>query len=168
MDTWLQESGWALPESIEFVRFLSRLVFAAVFGACIGLEREWQGMEAGLRTHMLVALGSALFVVIPLEAGGTTEDLSHVIKGITSGIGFIGAGAILKLAAEREIKGLTTAASIWLTAAVGVAAGGGQMWPALASVVMALIILAVLDKIEQRYVKPIVASKGKDRTSEEE
>src|SRR5690606_42058828 len=82
---------------------------------------------------------------------GNAADLAQVVKGVASGIGFIGAGAILKLAAEREIKGLTTAASIWLTAAVGLAAGAGQMRSALLSVLLSLFILAVLGRLERQF-----------------
>lgn len=85
------------------------------------------GKPAGLRTHMLVALGSALFVVASLEFGMSSSDLSRVIQGLATGIGFIEGGAIFKLNEEREITGLTTAAGIWLTAAVGVAVGDGAL-----------------------------------------
>ena len=151
METWWQATGWALPEGIELVRLVSRLASAAVLGSIVGIEREVHGMEAGLRTHMLVALGAALFVLVPIADNGSGAELAQVVKGVASGIGFIGAGAILKLAAEREIKGLTTAASIWLTAAVGLAAGAGQMWSALLSVLLSLFILAVLGRIERQF-----------------
>jgi putative Mg2+ transporter-C (MgtC) family protein len=86
-----------------------------------------------------------------LQHGGGDAELAAVVRGIAPGIGFIGAGAILKLAAEREIKGLTTAASIWLTAAVGMATGAGMMWPALISVLLSLFVLAVLGQWENRF-----------------
>jgi putative Mg2+ transporter-C (MgtC) family protein len=120
----------------------SRLLTAVVLGGVIGWEREIRGRAAGLRTHMLVALGSALFTLVPLESG--SQDLANIVKGVAAGIGFLGAGAILKLTAEREIKGLTTAGSIWLTAAMGVACGAGKMWIALASIVLSIVILAVV------------------------
>jgi putative Mg2+ transporter-C (MgtC) family protein len=154
METWWEATGWAQPEGLELVRLVSRLASAAVLGSIVGFEREMHGMEAGLRTHMLVALGAALFILIPVADDGSAAELAHVVKGVASGIGFIGAGAILKLAAEREIKGLTTAASIWLTAAVGLAAGAGQMWSALISVLLSLFILAVLGRFEERFSKP--------------
>ncbi|MFH0341706.1 MAG: MgtC/SapB family protein [Chromatiales bacterium] len=109
-----------------------------------------EGKAAGLRTHMLVAVGTALFVIAALEVGMSMRDLSRVIQGIAAGIGFIGAGAILKLAEERQIQGLTTAAGIWMTAAVGVAAGLGQVGLALLSAVLAWMILAVFGAIEHR------------------
>ena len=105
---------------------------------------ESRGQSAGLRTHMLVALGAALFVLVPLQVGISTADLSRVLQGVIAGIGFLGAGAIIKLNVEQEIRGLTTAASIWLTAAIGVAAGMGRMSTAILTTTFALFILAVL------------------------
>ena len=148
MEMWLEEAGWELPTAATLVRLFSRLLSAVLLGALVGLERERRGMAAGLRTHMMVALGAALFTLLPLEVGGTSADLAQVVKGIAAGVGFLGGGAILKLAAEREIKGLTTAASIWLTAAVGMASGAGKMWMALMSVVISLIILAALAPLD--------------------
>ena len=93
---------------------------------------------------MLVALGSELFILIPLQAGMRIEDLSRVLQGVTAGIGFLGAGAILKLRERNDIKGLTTAASVWLTAAIGVAAGMGRETTAVVSAVFAFVILSLL------------------------
>lgn len=151
METWYEATGWMLPENLELVRACSRLISAVVLGALVGIEREIHGMEAGLRTHILVALGAALFTYLPLQHGGGDAELAAVVRGIASGIGFIGAGAILKLAAEREIKGLTTAASVWLTAAVGMGTGAGMMWPALISVLLSLFVLAILGQWENRF-----------------
>jgi len=97
---------------------------------------------------MLVALGAALFVIVPQQAGMQIEDLSRVLQGIIAGIGFLGAGAIIKLSDKEQIKGLTTAASIWATAAIGIAAGMGREMTAILSTVLALVILAVLPRIE--------------------
>lgn len=121
-----------------------RLLVAVALGAMLGYERESVGASAGLRTHMLVSLGSALFVLIPLQAGMQVADLSRVLQGVTSGIGFIGAGAILKLKDENQITGLTTAAGVWLTSAVGIAAGMGREATAVLSAVLALVILSLL------------------------
>jgi putative Mg2+ transporter-C (MgtC) family protein len=135
-------------------RDLLRLAVAAVLGALLGLERQQEGKAAGLRTHMLVALGAALFVLLPLEAvdgppaGEALAALSRVVQGVVTGIGFLGAGTILKLSEQREIKGLTTAASIWLTAAVGLAVGIGWVWPAVLSTVLALVILFCMEYVE--------------------
>jgi putative Mg2+ transporter-C (MgtC) family protein len=152
MDLWLAEAGWEAPSGPTLVRIGSRLLSAVIFGALVGIERERRGMAAGLRTHMMVCLGAALFTIVPLEVGGFV-DLTQVVKGLAAGIGFLGGGAILKLAAEREIKGLTTAASIWLTAAVGMSAGAGKMWIALIAVVLSVVILALLSPLEA-YVSP--------------
>src|SRR5947209_11767128 len=114
----------------HFLRVLVRLALAVGLGGAIGFERERERKQPGMRTHMLVALGSALFVLVPLEAGGDMRDVTRVIQGIAAGIGFLGAGSILKLGGEQEIKGLTTAASVWLTASIGIAVGGGWLWPA--------------------------------------
>jgi len=133
-----------LPEWTEVTRVVGRLLLAALLGGLLGYERERGGKAAGLRTHMLVALGAALFTIAPLEAGMTLSDLSRVFQGIATGIGFIGAGTILKRTELQEIKGLTTAAGIWLTAAVGVAVGAGPLWIPIVGAVLALIILSVL------------------------
>lgn len=98
---------------------------------------------------MLVSLGCALFVIIPLELGVPLAEVSRVVQGVAAGIGFIGAGAILKLSEQQEIQGLTTAAGIWMTAAVGVTVGFGSLGIALLSVILAWIILAIIGRIEQ-------------------
>ena len=102
---------------------------------------------------MLVSLGAALCMIAALESGVSPDDASRVIRGIATGIGFIGAGAILKLSAEREITGLTTAAGVWMTAAVGVAAGLGRWGSAALGVALTWGILAVLFEIEVRLEK---------------
>jgi len=131
-----------LPDTAGVARLILRLLIAAVLGGILGFERERAGKDAGLRTHMLVALGSALFVFIPQQAGISTADLSRVIQGVATGIGFVGAGAILKLSEERRIEGLTTAANIWLTSAVGIGAGMGREGSAILGTLLALVVLA--------------------------
>jgi len=135
-----------LPDAAEFTRVLVRLMVAMVLGGLLGLERESRGTPAGLRTHMLVALGAALFVLVPLQGGMAIADMSRVLQGVIAGIGFLGAGAILK-ENNREIHGLTTAASIWLTAAIGIAAGMGREMTAILSTLFALVILALIRKL---------------------
>jgi putative Mg2+ transporter-C (MgtC) family protein len=103
-----------------------RLTVAALLGALLGWEREKRGKAAGLRTHMLVAVGSAAFVAVPQQAGYGPDGISRVVQGLVAGIGFLGAGCILKSEADGQVTGLTTAAGVWLTAAVGVAAGAGR------------------------------------------
>jgi len=133
-----------LPESAYVTRVTLRLAAAALLGGLIGAEREWVGKAAGLRTHMTVALGSAAFVLIAIEAAAEAGDVSRAIQGIAAGIGFIGAGAILKKKDDEDIQGLTTAATIWLTAAVGVAAGAGQIWLGAIAVFCAFVVLVVM------------------------
>ena len=141
---------FVLPDLAQVTRVSVRLGAAAILGGAIGYERERLGKAAGLRTHVTVALGAALFVIVIVEAGAASGDLSRVVQGIAAGIGFIGAGAILKRAEREEIHGLTTAAIVWLTAAVGVAAGAGQIAVAGLCVVIATVILIGLGKFDQR------------------
>lgn len=148
METILEELTGGLPDWGEFARVVFRLLAAMLIGAIVGLQRERAGKAAGLRTHMLVAMGSALFVLGSSAAEMSIEGLSRVVQGIATGIGFIGAGAILKRQDEREIEGLTTAAGIWMTAAAGVAAGFGRIGLALVSILLAWIVLAVIGRIE--------------------
>jgi putative Mg2+ transporter-C (MgtC) family protein len=132
----------------QIVRVLVRLAVAAILGGAIGFEREEERKKAGMRTHMLVSMGAALFTLSAIEARMATADVSRVMQGIVAGIGFLGAGTILKLSEQREVRGLTTAASIWLTAAVGMGVGAGLLWPSVISALLALIILFVIHRIE--------------------
>jgi putative Mg2+ transporter-C (MgtC) family protein len=136
-----------LPDTAQLVRVVVRVIVAAALGGLLGAERERAGKAAGLRTHMLVALGAALFVLFPAEAGMSLGDLSRVIQGVATGIGFIGAGTILKHVEHDQVHGLTTAASIWLTAAIGMAVGAGRLWLPIIGAVSAWIILSVLARI---------------------
>jgi putative Mg2+ transporter-C (MgtC) family protein len=133
-----------------------RLVVAAVLGAGIGVEREVHGHPAGMRTHLLVSLGSGLFTILSIhgfgELGGTAGqapvDPSRVAAQIVSGIGFLGAGAILK--DGFTIRGLTTAASLWATAAIGMAAGAGQWTLAVVGMLIVLVSLWPLNAVAER------------------
>lgn len=127
----------------SFVRVVLRLLIAALLGGLLGLQREQHGKEAGVRTHMLVALGSALFVLVPLQAGTGPQDLSRVIQGVIAGVGFLCAGTIIRVTGVDHIRGLTTAAGIWLTAAIGIAVGLGRETTAVLSTLLALGILAL-------------------------
>jgi putative Mg2+ transporter-C (MgtC) family protein len=133
-----------IPDATQVTRITLRLLVAAVLGGLLGYERERQGKSAGVRTHMLVAIGAALFVLTPQQAGASSEDLSRVLQGIVSGVGFLGAGAIFMGMKEVETRGLTTAAGIWVTAAVGMAAGMGRESTAVLSTFIALLILSVV------------------------
>lgn len=133
-----------VPDVSTITRITLRLVLAAVLGGILGYERERKGRSAGLRTHMLVAVGAALFVIGPTQAGMSIEDMSRVIQGIVQGIGFLGAGAIIVRTAQKEVEGLTTAANIWATAGIGVIVGLGLEATAVLSAAIILIILAAV------------------------
>jgi putative Mg2+ transporter-C (MgtC) family protein len=125
------------------------LFFALVIGTAIGLQRELTHKPAGLRTHMLVALGTALFLIAAEEYGMQGDSVAKIVQGVATGIGFLGGGAILKLTTEREIHGLTTAAGIWMTAAASAAAALGQVAVAMIGTVFGLVVLIVFHKIEK-------------------
>jgi putative Mg2+ transporter-C (MgtC) family protein len=133
-----------IPDATQVTRIVLRLLVAATLGGLLGYERERQGKSAGVRTHMLVAIGAALFVLIPQQAGASSTDLSRVLQGLIAGVGFLGAGAIIMGNREVETRGLTTAASVWVTAAIGVAAGMGRESTAVLSTLIALLILSVV------------------------
>ena len=139
-----------VPDIATITRITLRLTLAALLGGMLGYERELKERNAGVRTHMLVAVGAALFVIGPLQSGMEIADLSRVLQGIVQGIGFLGAGAIIVRTAERKIQGLTTAASIWATAGIGIAAGLGLEAMALLSTIIVLIILAVIPQVTRR------------------
>ena len=133
-----------IPDATQITRITLRLLVAAALGGLLGYERESQGKSAGVRTHMLVAIGAALFVLIPQQAGASSADLSRVLQGLIAGVGFLGAGAIILGTKQVETQGLTTAAGIWVTAAIGVAAGMGRESTAVLSTLVALFVLSVV------------------------
>jgi putative Mg2+ transporter-C (MgtC) family protein len=147
----LADDLFNVPDTRVIATVVIRLVTAALLGGLLGAEREALGKAAGLRTHMLVALGAALFVIAPAQAGlATAGDLGRIIQGVAAGIGFIGAGTILKLTDREEIIGLTTAASIWLTAAIGIAAAVSPLWVPVVGAACAWVVLSVLGSLEAR------------------
>src|SRR5438876_9532928 len=148
MEVLRKEFLGGIGDSEQLLRMLVRLLIASLFGGLLGFERQHEHKSAGIRTHMLVALESSLFTLGPAETG---MDVSRVIQGIAAGIGFLGAGTILKLSDVHEIKGLTTAACIWLTAAIGVAVGAGRIGLALLSVGLALFILYGVHRAEHWF-----------------
>lgn len=151
-----------VPDASAITRITVRLVIAAVLGGILGYERESKGRSAGLRTHMLVAVGAALFVLGPLQTGMNVGDLSRVLQGVVQGIGFLGAGAIMIRSAQREVEGLTTAASIWATAGIGVIAGLGLEVTALLSTAIVLIILAVIPLVLPDQTKADAGADDRD------
>ncbi|KPP83215.1 MAG: putative Mg2+ transporter-C (MgtC) family protein [Oceanicaulis sp. HLUCCA04] len=164
MPEWLNDAG---PPG-TMVESLMRLGLAAIAGALIGLEREGPHRHVGLRTNMLVALAACLFTLlafqIALSTGdddaGITADPVRVIEAVTAGVAFIAAGAIIR--AGGDIHGVTTAAALWLSGAVGVSFGAGAFGIGAAAVVLALIVLTVLVQVELHILK----SKQPDRSEE--
>jgi putative Mg2+ transporter-C (MgtC) family protein len=150
MNPILAELTASLPNAEETIRVVIRLLAALLAGGIIGLQREASGKAAGLRTHILVCVGTTLLVVAAVDAGMQQDAMSRVIQGLVTGIGFLGAGAILKVESSHQIKGLTTAAGIWMTAALGVAIGLGQLGTAAIGTVLAWFVLAVLIGIDRR------------------
>jgi putative Mg2+ transporter-C (MgtC) family protein len=148
MDWLVEEVIAGLPDASQMASLTVRLVIAMVLGAVIGLQRERTGKPAGLRTHILVCLGATLLIVAPSEFGMDSDGLSRVIQGLVTGIGFIGGGAILKLEEKREVEGLTTAAGIWMTAAIGLAVGLGRLGLAVISTMLTWITLSLLRQLE--------------------
>jgi putative Mg2+ transporter-C (MgtC) family protein len=149
-DVVVHELAAGIPSWEQWVRASVRIVFAGLLGAIVGLQREAWSKPAGLRTHMLVSMGCAVFVFAALESGASEEAISRVVQGIASGIGFIGAGAILKIPRERAVEGLTTAAGIWMTAAFGMAVGLGRLGSAITSAVLAFVVLEGIGWAERR------------------
>ena len=133
-----------IPDLSTMTRIILRLGLAAILGGILGYERELKARSAGVRTHMLVAVGAALFVVGPLQSGIPISDMSRVLQGIVQGIGFLGAGAIIVRTSQQQIQGLTTAANIWATAGIGVVAGLGLEATAVLATFIVLVILAVV------------------------
>ncbi len=139
-----------IPSAAHLVRIGIRLLVALIIGGMVGFQRELTHKPAGLRTHMLLSLGTALIVVGAQESAMSNSDLSRVVQGLVTGIGFLGGGAILKLTAEHEIHGLTTAAGLWMTTAASIAAGLGQLPLAIVGVSAGLVVLAAFARIEKR------------------
>ena len=135
------------------IDLIIRLIIATIFGGIVGWERQADKKPAGLRTHMLVSLGSALFTIVSFadfEAfRGLNIDPTRIAAGIVTGIGFLGAGAILQ--SKGEIKGLTTAASVWIVAAIGMTCGFGGFVLAGTASVITVIILYIMDIVERKF-----------------
>lgn len=134
---------------------VARLLLALFAGGLIGFEREMRRQTAGLRTHILICLGSTLLTLLSVwmaqtfGAANRGTDTTRIAAGIVSGIGFLGAGAIVKIG--NNMKGLTTAASIWGVSAIGMAIGGGMWIPAMAALALMLVTLAILEPVERHF-----------------
>jgi len=138
-------------------QILLRMLVATVIGTALGLNREIHGKPAGMRTHALVSLGAALITIISLEL--TTRDgqidggaVLRTIQGLMAGIGFLGGGVILRDDSHQSVHGLTTAASVWVVASLGIACGAGQWLTALTALTLTLIVLIFLGRIEKRCI----------------
>ncbi|MHC5610179.1 MAG: MgtC/SapB family protein [Nostoc sp.] len=141
----------------DWLNITLRLCFALLIGAIIGLERQIRHKPAGLRTHILVSLGSAIFTLIIIQTGElqfSHDALSRVIQGIAAGVGFLGAGEIVRQSSQQsqqlEIHGLTSAAAIWVSAALGIAAGCGLWELGLIGVLLTFLVLNVFRRLEKR------------------
>ena len=150
MEMLWQELTFGLGSGRQFALVLLRLIVAAVLGGLVGIQRQRARKPAGLRTHILVCLGSSVIIVACSAIGMNFDGQSRVIQGLLTGVGFIGAGSILKLSHEHEIKGLTTAAGVWMTAAIGIACGVGTIGIALIATVLTVIVLTLVKAIEDR------------------
>jgi putative Mg2+ transporter-C (MgtC) family protein len=155
MDNWWNVVGRTIASEFadvhdieQLTRVVLRLGLAALLGGLLGWQREVHGKAAGIRTHMLVSMGAALIVMVAQQAGGNAADLSRVLQGLIAGVGFLGAGTILKTDRNGEdvdqVKGLTTAAGIWLTAAIGAGAGIGKEVTAVLSTALAFGVLSLV------------------------
>jgi putative Mg2+ transporter-C (MgtC) family protein len=149
---------------MDWFQILIRLAAATFLGGVLGLDRELKSKPAGLRTHALVALGSALATLVTIQfLDGPNIDrgaITRTIQGIIAGVGFLGGGAILRARDRDEVTGLTTAASIWLVAALGIACGGGYWISSLVSVVLALLVLVLGRPLEVFVHKHFVAKRN--------
>lgn len=140
----------------DFINIIFRLCLALLIGAIIGIERQIRHKPAGLRTHILVSLGSAIFTIIPLmgTAQPTADALSRVIQGIAAGVGFLGAGEIVRESSQQthspEIHGLTSAAAVWVCAGLGIASGCGLWQLALVGAILTFAVLNIFKKLERR------------------
>jgi putative Mg2+ transporter-C (MgtC) family protein len=135
-----------LSNITQITKVTLRLITASILGGLLGYEREMKGKSAGLRTHMLVALGAALFIIVPQLAGASQIEVLRVLQGLIAGVGFLGAGAIVIGQQKENESGLTSAATVWITAAIGVTVGMGFEATAVLSTLITLIILALIPR----------------------
>ena len=154
----------SLTTELPFLEIVLRLSAATVIGCALGLNREIHGKPAGMRTHALVALGTALVTLTGMVLAGQdgefdSNSVSRVIQGVVAGIGFLGGGTILKSDTGEQISGLTTAASLWVVACLGIACGVGLWVMALVALGLALLVLTVGEKVE-RVLHRLIGTRG--------
>lgn len=151
MDVLWEELTFGLPDGRQFIQVIVRLTASVLIAGIVGYQREASGKAAGLRTHILVSIGSTVFVLGCIGAGMREDAISRVIQGIVTGIGFIGAGTILKR--ETSIHGLTTSAGLWTTCAIGVLIGLGELGIAIMAAIVTFLVLAVVGRFEQKVIE---------------
>jgi putative Mg2+ transporter-C (MgtC) family protein len=142
-----------------------KITMAAVLGALIGLERSRGGHPAGLRTNMLIAVSACLFTILSIESfplKGASQDTARVAAGIVAGVGFLGAGVLIRT--RSHVQGLTTAATIWLVAAVGMAVGVGAYFLAIFSILLSIFVLVVLAPVSKRLEEQAAEEKDSQAT----
>jgi putative Mg2+ transporter-C (MgtC) family protein len=143
----LTMSDWFGDRGPQYVEELVRLSVAGLCGAAVGWQRERHEKAAGLRTHMLLAIGSCLFTLVAIHV--QKDDITRVMQGIVTGAGFLGGGVIFREGAS--VKGLTTATGLWVMGAVGMAIGTGEYFIGILATVLTFLVLSVLQLVERRY-----------------
>jgi putative Mg2+ transporter-C (MgtC) family protein len=143
---------------------LSQVFLSALLGGLIGIEREWRGRDAGFRTNMLIAMGSCLFTILSIRGfpldGSTAQDSARVAAQIVSGVGFLGAGALFQT--RQHTKGMTTAATIWMVAAIGMTVGTGEYALAIFSSIVTLLVLRFLHPVSKFVARRKEGNNGRD------
>ncbi len=135
--------------NIQEIELFGRVLLAALLGALVGVQRESRGKAAGLRTNTLIAFGAAVFAVLSIRLVPQMQgDPSRLAAAVVTGIGFLGGGAILRN--QQDVVGLTTAATIWVNAGIGLCAGVGLYWTAVGTTALTLFVLEVLPHLENR------------------
>lgn len=163
MDIIWEELSAGFPDARQLIHVIIRLIASTIFGAVIGFQRESVGKPAGLKTHILTTVGTTVFVLGCSGYGMNSDGLSRVIQGIVTGIGFLGAGSILKLSEQRDIQGLTTAAGIWMASAIGVTVGLGGLGLALIATILTLVVLIVLGRMEITFENKDEGKSGNEK-----
>ena len=153
MELLWQELTTGFPDRTRLAIVVIRVIAAVLLGAVLGIERERTGKPAGFRTHILVCLGTALVVLACTEVKMSLDGLSRVVQGIVTGIGFVGAGSILKLSEQQKIKGLTTAAGLWMTAIIGISVGLGALGLAVIGTLLTLLVLSLEHVVDSRITR---------------
>jgi putative Mg2+ transporter-C (MgtC) family protein len=146
-----QSSDWMMYLQSLNWNAVVKIFLAALLGAVVGLEREWGGHPAGLRTNMVIAISSCLFTIISIEGfplRGASQDTARVAAQIVTGVGFLGAGVVLR--SKKHVRGLTTAATIWLVAAIGMAIGASAYFVAIFATVLSTILVILLAPVSHR------------------